>query len=509
MHRKFALGLAALGLALAARGDVSLAPLFRDHAVVQRDQPLVVWGWADPDEPVTVAFRGHSAAVTTSRDGNWRVALPAPAASAEPAEIRVQGRNALVVHDVLVGDVWLASGQSNMEWRVDQAADAEKEIAAARHPLIRHFDVPNLVTTEPRRTADGEWTVCSPATVANYSAVAYYFARDWHAATGVPVGIVNATWGGTPVEAWMSAATLASRETFKPALARWQQTLAEYPVKKAEYDAALARWEKGDAAAAGEKAKIAYRRENPKPRAPRGPGHHWTPAGLYNGMIAPLVPFPLAGAIWYQAESNADYPADYGPLFTAMIQQWRAEWGREFPFYFVQIANFQGTATDRQPGQWAWLREAQAQALALPKTGMAVTIDIGTPRNIHPKNKQEVGRRLALVARRDLLGAQEEASGPVLKEAITMPGGFRLVFTHAAGLESDGRPLTGFEIAGADRKFFPAQARIERGEVVVTSAEVPQPVAVRYAWANAPEARLRNAAQLPAAPFRTDRWPQP
>jgi len=232
MHRRIVFVLAGLCLALGARGDVTLAPLFRDHAVLQRDQPLPLWGRAEPGEQVTVKFRCQSAVVTTQPDGTWRVALAAMSASAEPAELQVTGRNTLVVCDVLVGDVWLASGQSNMEWRVEQAAEAEKEIAAARHPLIRHFDVPNFVATEPRRTADGVWTVCSPATVADYSAVAYYFAREWHAASGVPVGIVNATWGGTPVESWMSAATLASSEAFKPTLARWQQTLAEYPVKK-------------------------------------------------------------------------------------------------------------------------------------------------------------------------------------------------------------------------------------------------------------------------------------
>ena len=433
------------------------------------------------------------------------------AASAEPATLSVQGKNNLAITDVLTGDVWLASGQSNMEWRVEQAADAAKEIAAATYPRIRQFDVPNVVATQPQSRAGGTWEICSPATAAKFSAVAYYFARDWQAATGVPVGIVNSTWGGTPVESWMSAATLASDPAFKPALARWDTTVAEYPQKQTQFKADLVQWEKNDTAAAaqGKAAQAAFRKANPKPRAPRGPGHHWTPAGLYNGMIAPLVPYALSGAIWYQAESNADYPAEYGRLFSAMIQQWRAEWGRALPFYFVQIANFNGNANDRTPGQWAWLREGQQQALALPQTGMAVTIDIGTPGNIHPKNKQDVGRRLALIARHQLLGEKIEFSGPVFKAATRSGASLRLAFDHAEGLTGSGaQPLAGFEVAGADRKFFPAEARVEgSASVVVTSPQVPQPVAVRYAWSNAPVARLQNAAGLPAAPFRSDDWP--
>lgn len=498
-----------LTLTCSVSAEVTLAPLFRDHAVLQRDQPIPVWGQASAGENIVVEFRGQRCEASATESGRWQVQLAPLAASADPALLVVQGRNRVVVADVLVGDVWLASGQSNMEWRVDQAADAEREIAVADHPLIRHFDVPNLVATEPCTAAGGTWEKCTPQSVAKFSAVAYYFARQWRQATGVPVGIVNATWGGTPVESWMSAATLIADKAFQPALARWAQTLKDYPAKKSEYDAALAAWERGEAAAPDEKARAAYRKQQPRPRAPRGPGHHWTPAGLYNGMIAPLVPFPLSGVIWYQAESNADYPADYTALFSAMIRQWRAEWRRELPFYFVQIANFNGTPADRKPGQWAWLRDAQAATLALPRTGMAVAIDIGTANNIHPKNKQEVGRRLALLAGRDILGATAEASGPVLTKVTAERGGLRLSFAHAAGLTSGGQPLLGFELAAEDQRFFAAEAHIEGTDVVVTSAQVTRPVAVRYAWTNAPEARLKNSDGLPAAPFRSDNWPQP
>ncbi len=500
--------LCALTFPFSVRADVRLASLFQDHAVVQCDQALPVWGTADPGEAVRVEFRGQAASTTTGSDGKWMVRLKPMAGSAEPAILRVTGRNQLTISDLLTGAVWLASGQSNMEFRVEQGDNAKTEIASAQHPMIRQFDVPNLVASSPQTNTAGHWEICSPATVAKFSAVAYYFARDWQQATGMPVGIINSTWGGTPIESWMSAQTLDSNPNFQSALARWQKTLAEYPEKKTEYDGALKQWEKEDATALGSagKAQTVFRKAHPKPRAPRGPGHHWTPAGLYNGMVAPLVPYALAGAIWYQAESNADYPAEYTALFDAMIRQWRHEWCRDFPFYFVQIANFDGTATDRAPGEWAWLRDAQARALALPNTGMAVTIDIGTPGNIHPKNKQDVGRRLALIGRHELLGEKIEFSGPIVLSVVREGAKLRVNFSHATGLTAGDERPRAFEIAGADHKFYPAQAEIEGESVVVSTPGIPEPAAVRYAWTNAPDAHLKNAAGLPATPFRSDDW---
>jgi sialate O-acetylesterase len=497
-----------LALALVAKADVTVASLFQDHAILQRDQPVPVWGGAEPGEKVTVEFRGQSAAAVADASGKWRVQLEPMTASAEPAVLIVRGKNTLTISDVLTGEVWLASGQSNMEFRIDQANDAANEIAAVNHPQIRQFDVPNVVAASPQAAVAGAWVMCSPATAAKFSAVAYYFARDFQQAAHVPVGIINSTWGGTPVESWMNATALQTNPAFRAPLDRWQKTIEEYPVKKAEYDSALTAWEKEDVAAraTGQKEQTVFRKAHPKPRAPRGPGHHWTPAGLYNGMIAPLVPYALGGALWYQGESNADYPEEYTALFSAMIRQWRGEWGREFPFYFVQIANFNGNAADRAPNQWAWLRDAQAQTLALPATGMAVTIDIGTPGDIHPKNKQDVGRRLALIARHELSEEKIEFSGPRLVRSTREGAGLRLNFLHAAGLNSGGQPLVDFAIAGEDRKFHPAMARIEGDTVIVSAAAVAEPVAVRYAWSNAPAARLKNGAGLPASPFRSDEW---
>src|SRR5688572_2462016 len=258
-----------LGLSLTrvASADVTLASLFQDHAILQRDQFVPVWGRADPGEQVTVEFRGQSVATTADAAGSWQVRLQPMQASAEPATLVVRGKNTLTLSDVLTGEVWLASGQSNMEWRVEQAAAAETEIAAAKHPLIRQFDVPNVVAESPKTSVEGSWVTCSPGTAAKFSAVAYYFARDLQAAAGVPVGIINSTWGGTPVEAWMSASALGANPAFRPPLARWQQTLAEYPQKKAEFDAALPAWEKQDAAALarGKAEQAAFRKANPEP----------------------------------------------------------------------------------------------------------------------------------------------------------------------------------------------------------------------------------------------------
>jgi sialate O-acetylesterase len=500
--------LSGLALALVAKADVVLASLFQDHAVLQRDQTVPVWGTAEPGERVVVEFRGQSVATATDAGGKWKVDLKPMSASAEPEVLLVHGKNTLTISDVLTGEVWLASGQSNMEFRVDQANDATNEIAAANHPLIRQFDVTNRVAESPQSTTVGSWVVCTPASAAKFSAVAYYFARDLQQAAHVPVGIINSTWGGTPVESWMSAATLQANPAFGASLDRWHKTIEEYPLKKTEYDSALAVWEKDDTAAlvTGKKEQAAFRKAHPKPRVPRGPGHHWTPAGLYNGMIAPLVPYALGGALWYQAESNADYPEEYAALFSAMIRQWRGEWGHEWPFYFVQIANFNGNQADLAPNQWAWLRNAQAQVLTLPKTGMAVTIDIGTPNDIHPKNKQDVGRRLALIARHNLLNEEVEFSGPVFEKIQREGAALRVTFTHAQGLTSSGQPVAGFVVAGSNQKFRPAEVRIDDETVIVSAATVTEPVAVRYAWSNAPEVRLKNSAGLPTSPFRSDEW---
>ncbi|MCX6955181.1 MAG: sialate O-acetylesterase [Verrucomicrobia bacterium] len=519
-----------IAFATLGRADVSLAPLFTDHAVLQRDKPVPVWGRADAGEKVVVTFRDQAVRTTAGSDGRWIVFLDALPASTVPAELSVAGKNTLTVSDVLVGEVWLCSGQSNMEFTVEarpgtwqantRATNAPAEVATANFPLIRHVRIEQTVAESPADTVrTGGWQPATPQTAGGFTAVGYFFARDIFQKLGVPVGIVHSSWGGTPVESWMSPATLASRPEFAAIDAQWRQNVAAYPAAKAAYDAALAAWTKAaataraEATAAGAKTKpktdgakqySAWLQKNPRPRAPRGPGDPWTPTGLFNGMINPLLPYALRGALWYQGESNADRAAEYHARFAAMITLWRAHFGQgDFPFYWVNLANYKngGDATGMN---YAFLREAQTQTLSLPNTGQALAIDIGNPDDIHPANKQDVGRRLALLAKNRTYAVTVDDTGPTFASVTREGPALRVRFTHASGLIAFGKPVQSVEVAGADRVFRPATAKIDRDTLLVVSPEVKEPVAVRYAWKNAPEANLYNGAGLPAVPFRAE-----
>lgn len=483
------------------RADVTLAPLFRDGVVLQRDKPLRVWGVAAPGEQVTVSFNEQHVAAATLPTGHWLAVLQPEGASSSPRELTVRGANTIVVHDVLVGDVWLCSGQSNMEFTVDRALNANDEIATADHPLIRHFKLPHAVASTPARDAVGEWVSCRPATVGEFSAVAYFFGRDLHARLGVPIGLINSSWGGTQIESWMSEIALHGDPAWPDILARWNERLAAYPAAVSTYRAQLAEWQH-DAAAAQAARKPFTRRQ---PREPEGPGSRWQPAGLYNAMISPLVPFAMRGVIWYQGEENAARYGEYRRLFPTMIAHWRSDFAQgNLPFLFVQLANC-NRAGDPTGEQWAFQREAQAAALALPLTGMAVTIDIGEPDNIHPKNKQEVGRRLALLAFNRVYGLGGVDEGPTFESATREGDLIRLHFRSTEGLYATDPRLPGFELAGADGVFLAASASIENDTVLLTPNRAgSRPVAVRYAWFNTPLSSLANATGLPAAPFRAD-----
>jgi len=489
--------------AAGTRADVTLAPPFQDHAVLQRDKPLPVWGRAAPGEKVTVEFMGQRIGTTAEADGRWIVYLEPVLAVTTPTVLTVTGKNTVILQDVLVGEVWLASGQSNMEMRVMLSNDADTEMAAARYPLIREFDAANTVADQPADTVAGTWTVCTPEAAGKFSAVGYFFARSLHRKLGVPIGILNSTWGGTPIESWTDTATLKSTDAWLAIDARWLEAQAAHAERAANYPAEMAAWKEAEEKAKATKTKNIA----PWPRAPAGPGTPYALSGLYNAMIAPLQPYALRGAIWYQGESNWRRPAEYAEVFPAMIRAWRAQWNQgDFPFYFVQLASF--TVADDPTGRgWAWLREAQTKALALPNTGMAVAIDIGDPKDIHPRNKQEVGRRLALLAKAKVYEIPVDWSGPVFVAAKREGAAVRVSFAQAAdSLTAGGKPLQAFELAGADQKFYPATARIERDTILVTAPEVPEPAAVRYAWSNNPDANLFNGTGLPAAPFRSDDW---
>ncbi|AHF90571.1 sialate O-acetylesterase [Opitutaceae bacterium TAV5] len=494
-------------LSCALHAEVVLAPLFRDGAVLQREKPVPVWGVADPGEKVTVTFADKSASAAAGTDGKWRVDLPALAASGEARTLTVTGqKDVLTVNDVVVGEVWLASGQSNMEWVVKNTNSGGYEAIAANWPLIRHYKAKRTVSDTPAAAVEGAWAAATPAAVGEFTAVGYYFAVDLYRALGVPVGIINSSWGGTRVEAWMdpAAADVKKGPVFAAIHERWAKALADYPAAKEKYDASYKTWT-AERDAAKEAGQPFTKRP---PGAPWGPGHPATPSGLYNGMIAPLVPYALRGTIWYQGESNAGRANEYRELFSAMITGWRSLFAQgDFPFYWVQLANYRASGPDNT--EYAFLRGAQTETLSLPNTGQAVIIDIGNVTDIHPRNKLDVGRRLALVAlARDYGKADLIDSGPVFAAATR--NGASMVVTFESLKSPLISPLgvqpPGFELAGADQVFYPAEARIEGDTVVVTSARVAEPVAVRYAWRNAPAAGLFNREGLPAVPFRSDNW---
>jgi sialate O-acetylesterase len=415
-----------------------------------------------------------------------------------------------------------------MEWPVSRGKDAAREIAEANLRLVRHVRIEHVVADTPADSVPTTgWQSATPETVGNFTAVGYFFARDLQQRLGVPIGIVHSSWGGTPVESWMSPAALASNPAFGVVAERWARGLVEFPAAKAAYEQKLTEWTRAEAEAkiasatkatppAGKKgaAKKAdptatYRewlRQNPRPRAPRGPGDPWTPSGLFNGMINPLLPYALRGVLWYQGESNAERASEYHALFSAMITAWRSHFAQgDFPFYWVNLANY--AVADQDGRSYAALREAQTKTLALPNTGQALAIDIGDPTNIHPVDKQEVGRRLALLAKNRVYGIFGDDSGPVFAGAVRMGTGMRVQFTHASGgLVAHQKAVQALEVAGADRRFYPAEGRIDGQTLVVSSPKVREPVAVRYAWSNAPEANLYNGAGLPAVPFRSDEW---
>ncbi len=483
----------------------SLFPLFGDRAVLQRDQPILLWGRAGPGAPVSVRFRDRAAETEADGEGRWRVCLAPLPACADPAGIEVtSGGETTIARDVVVGDVWLASGQSNMEFTVKGARDAAKEMAAADFPLIRHLKVGQAVATAPvREISSAGWESAAPGTVGEFTAVGYFFARKVHAQIGVPVGILHSSWGGTPIESWMSNEARSSTSLAGALEARWRQAMLDWPPERvARYPRAMAIWQKEEdrAKAAGERNLL------PWPQPPATRDSPMFPGGLFNAMIVPLQPCGLRGVLWYQGESNAERSDEYAELFTAMIRSWRAGWRQdELPFYFVQIANYlqQQDTTNRC---WAYLREAQAAALALPSTGMAVAVDVGQADDVHPVNKQDVGHRLAVLALAGAHGVKVDSHGPEFSGTSREGGALRVRFSHAGfGLKARGG-VKSLELAGADKVFHPAVGRIEGESLLVSSPEVPEPAAVRYAWTNAPEANLYNGAGLPAVPFRSDDW---
>jgi sialate O-acetylesterase len=468
-------------LVATAQADVKLASVFGDSMVLQRELKVPVWGTADPGEQVAVTFGDQTKNTEAGKNGRWQVKLDALKANAEGQSLTVKGNNTVALKDVLVGEVWICSGQSNMEWRVSGALNPQEEIEAANHPLIRLFDVPGHTTSPVAKdTCPGSWKVCQPKTVGGFSAVGYFFGRRLQKELNVPIGLVGSNWGGTRIEPWTSPAGFRS----VPELKKIADTVDAYT----------------------ETTKV-------------GGG---SPSAIYNAMIHPLAPFAMRGAIWYQGESNGGEGESYYHKTQALVNGWRKLFNPDLAFYWVQLADFRQPNENPAGGDgWAKLREAQRKALNIKHTGMAVIIDIGQANNIHPRNKQDVGARLAQWALHQTYGKKDIVpSGPLFKSHKVDGNAIRLSFNHVGGglmvgkkeglaptrNVKDGK-LARFAIAGADKKWHWAEAIIDGDNVIVKSSEVPNPVAVRYAYSMNPAgANLYNKEGIPASPFRTDDW---
>ena len=634
-----------------AQAELRLAGIFGDNMVLQRGMENPIWGWAEASTTITVEAKGQKLSATAGADGKWMVRLPSMDLG-EPFSIKVSnvGKNdafvqAIEVKNVVVGEVWICSGQSNMEWTVNGSGNPEEERANANYPMIRHIKVQHTISMAPNEDCKTTgWQICTPETAGNFTAVGYYFGRRLHTELDVPVGLINTTWGGTIVEAWTSGSSLESHPDFTKRIQLINDSAGMMDKAAKKFESDMKDWQQkyNDAMAKADRESVGdiddsnwgkitapgpweqqghrgydgvawYRKTVELPermvgkelqlslamiddndrtfvngkmvgrtngwRTPRrykvpsdinnkvklsvavqvvdnsgGGGIHgaanqmqisaagmdpvsiagdWrfkksdlmvnlpprpvnpgfngpnNPTALFNGMVNPLLPVAFKGTIWYQGESNAGRAHQYRTLFPLLIKDWRKQWNREFPFYWVQLANFMQASSEPSGSTWAELREAQSMTLSLSQTGEAVIIDIGEARDIHPKNKQDVGKRLAGIALKHDYGLEVDYSGPRYKAMKVEGNKIRLGFDYAAGLKtSDGKRPARFEIAGADKKFVWATAMIEGQEVVVTSPDVKDPVAVRYAWANNPVGcNLTNRGGLPASPFRTDDWP--
>jgi sialate O-acetylesterase len=624
----------------------ALPGLFSDHMVVQRGKPIPVWGRADPGESLRVTLADTSAGTVAGADGRWRVVLE-PLAAGGPFTLVVEGKARLAVRDVLIGEVWVASGQSNMNFALRGASTATEDLSLANHGGIRLFTLPKSSSLKPMESAEGRWVTCSQATAGEFSAVAYYFGLELHRRLGVPVGLVHTSWPGTAAEEWIDAASIAGDPDFAAIGARWRavedattgledrpadfdlsfadmrlvpdEPRAVEPVLVGEFrkgtlhndlggewsysweSAPFSRVEMSPAGTSGggwvlrnagqlrfgETAllQLSFLKDGNPTNLTRYSGirfrcrgrgffkvhvlqptiadwdnyctqviaadKDWSeveihfkdlrqagwgevrpftrgaltgiiveflpglqltkpPGGLFNGMIAPLIPYAIRGVIWYQGEGNAGRAWQYRKLLPTLIRSWRSAWHQDdFPFLIVQLPNFGERRAEPSESEWAELREAQLKALALPNTGLAVTIDVGEPRNVHPRDKRPVGQRLARWALGEVYRIEDVYSGPLLESATVEGSRMRLRFKHTgSGLATlDGKPLRGFSIAGSDRKFVWAEAKLDGDSAVVESSTVTAPVALRYGWAGDPDCNLGNREGLPASPFRTDDWP--
>ena len=492
--------------------EVTLPRVIGSNMVLQRNMQVPIWGWASAGEEVTLTLSAEvegvepvsTSTVVADAEGNWQVKLPAMAAGG-PYALRVKGSNTLELTNVLFGEVWVCSGQSNMQWSVRASKDSEAEIAAAMYPKIRLFYIPRVPSGLPQQDVTADWHETTPETVENFSAVAYYFGRKLYKNLDVPIGLINTSWGGTRIEPWTPSVGLAAVPALTTIYKEVQGVQANYRAQLPEKMKEIEAWIAETRRALETDAPLTPMPDNTHPLR-----HQGRPTALYNGMVHPIVPYAIRGALWYQGESNLRDGMLYHEKMKALINGWREVWGQDdFPFYFVQLAPFNYGGRNANPFFLPQIWEAQTATLALPNTGMAVTTDIGNLRDIHPRNKQEVGRRLALWALAKTYGRDDVThSGPLYKSMAVEGNTIRLTFDAiGSGLMSrDDKPLTWFKIAGEDKEFVEAKTTIDSDTVIVSSETVANPVAVRFGWHQSAEPNFVNKEGLPASPFRTDSW---
>ena len=483
--------------------DVRLPHVIGSRMVLQRDISLPIWGWADPNENVTVKIGENEFSTQASKEGDWKVELP-PMKAGGPFSMTVSGKNTIQLTDILIGEVWICSGQSNMQVPLSTVFNTKQEIAQANYPGIRLFHVPRIPAGQPVSDIDTEWLPCSSENFSEFSATAYFFGRDLHKELGVPVGLINSSWGGTYIEPWTSYEGFKQVPELTEFVERIDQDKNAYRNSLGESLDEVQEWIK--------ESRKALKSGEEIPLQPEWPEHpldsHRSPSGLYNGMIHPIIPYAIRGAIWYQGESNRREGMLYFDKTKALIGGWRKAWNQgDFPFLYVQLApcRYGKGNYHHLPGMW----EGQTACLAIPNTGMVVTTDIGDVTYVHPLNKQDVGKRLSLWALAKAYGRDDLVySGPFYKSMAVSGNKIVISFDHTgSGLKSaDGKPLNWFTIAGANQKFVKAHAEIEGDTVVVWSEKIDDPVAVRFGWHEEAEPNLMNKENLPASPFRTDKW---
>ncbi len=501
---------------ITAFSQIKLPLLISDNMVIQRDSEISLWGSGSGKVTVKPSWTSDVYAVDCDGDGNWLVKVKTPAAGSVYTIEFTDADGSVTVANILAGEVWLCGGQSNMQFNIMRSYMSNTEVAlASKFPDIRMFTVEPAVADEPQSQCAGKWYVSSSSTVRGFSAIGYLFGKELHRQLGVPIGLIDNSWGGTPAQTWVKREVLEADADLKPILDADQKIIANKSVYEKEYEQLLDAWQKGV-----EKSKQLGQTAPAKPMPPMGLRPQNRSSTLYNGMIHPLLNYKIKGVIWYQGESNVDRAYQYRKLFASLIESWRQDWNDpDMPFYFVQLAGFYEHLPNAHPAvwpekgepgddDWAELREAQLMTLKLPNTGMACTIDIGEPYDIHPANKLDVARRLALWALSGSYGIKNlTISGPLYKGYTVEADKIRISFDHTdGGLIAKGTAVEGFQIAGEDKKFVWADAVIDGETVVVSSEKIEKPVAVRYAWKKFPYCNLFNKKGLPASPFRTDDW---